>query len=84
MHRVRDHDLAHERLEHPGDLKRVAGALGDHPVIGQQALTEHTQLLGAALHAAGGASFSAFRNRDLTEVAMDVQTDEPHDASPFG
>jgi hypothetical protein len=52
VHRVRDHHLAHERFEHPCDLERVAGALEDHLVVGQQALTEHAQLLRGACDAA--------------------------------
>jgi hypothetical protein len=43
VHRVRDHDLAREWFEHAGDLERVAGALEDHLVVGEQALTENPQ-----------------------------------------
>ena len=34
-------DLADERLQHSGDLERVAGALKDHLVVGRETVTEH-------------------------------------------
>jgi hypothetical protein len=37
VHRVGDHDLAHERFEHPGDLKRV-------PVLSRITLSSGSRL----------------------------------------
>jgi hypothetical protein len=74
--RVGDQDRGDVRLEDPSDAQRVAGRLQCHAIIRSEAVREQLQLLGRAGDAARRANLAVFIDRDVAEVAMDVQADE--------
>jgi hypothetical protein len=73
---VGDEHAADVRLKEPGDAQRVAGRLKRDVVMAAQALREHSELLGRAGDAARRANRAVLIDRDVAEVAMDVQADE--------
>ena len=82
--RVAGTDHHHTRdvpLEDPGDLPRVAGHLQRDTVARRQALGEQLHGLARARHPAAGAAAGRIDDRDLTEIAVDVQPNRSH---PFG
>jgi hypothetical protein len=68
-------------LEQALYLERRSGRLERHLVVGRQASGEALELLGAGLDPPGRAQLGAVLDRDLAEVAVDVQGDRSHVAS---
>src|SRR4051794_32450325 len=66
------------RLEDPRDRPRVARHLQCHPVTNVKALAEQLQRLRARLDPASGPQPPVFDDRDLAEVAMDIQRYRSH------
>jgi hypothetical protein len=60
------------RLQDPGDRERVAGRLKHHAIARHEALGKELQSLGIALDPASRAGRASFRDRDLTEVAVNI------------
>ena len=74
----RDDDPLDPRLEDPRDRERVAGRLERDLVVGPQTVREDLELLGRGLDPAGEANVTVLADRDRAEVAVDVESDEPH------
>ena len=73
---VGDQDRPDVRLEDPSDAQGVAGRLERNVIIGAKALREQLQLLKRAGNTARRSDLAVLIDRDVAEVAMDVQTDE--------
>ena len=73
--RVGEHHPGDVRLDDPGDGQGVAGRLQDDLVLGPQAAGELLERLGRGGHPPGRAQPALLDDRDLAEVAVDVQTD---------
>lgn len=71
------------RLKDAGDLHRPAGRLEHYVVVAAEALGEQLEHLGLGLDPPGVTDHAALCDRDLAEVAMDIQRDCAH-ACPFG
>jgi hypothetical protein len=71
------------RLDDSRDRERIAGRLERDLVVGAEALREQLQRLGIRPHPRRGSDRAALSDRDLAEVAMNIQRDETHLAPPF-
>ena len=76
--RMHDQHLADVRLEDPRDLPRVAGHLEHHPIARAQALREQLQRLRRRLDPARRTDLARLHDRDLAEVAVNVQPNASH------
>jgi hypothetical protein len=79
--RMHDQHLADVRLEDPRDLPRVAGHLERHPIACAEALREQLQRRRRGLDPARRTDLARLHDRDLAEVAVDLQPDAPHPLS---
>jgi hypothetical protein len=77
-HRVRDHDPRHVLLEQARDREGVHGRLERDLVCRRQALREQAQRLGRRRDPPTCADGAALKDRHLTELPMDIETDRPH------
>ena len=66
------------RLQDPHDRERVAGRLEGDGVAGPEPAGERLDLGRCGADPAGGPHQSLLGDRDLAEVAMDVQADRTH------
>ena len=80
--RIRQHHPAHVRLEDPRDPERVAGRLQRNLIVTAEALREQLKRRRLSSHPSRQPHRASLRDRDLAEVAMHVQPDEPHRTSP--
>ena len=78
---MHDQHLADVRLEDPRDLPRVAGHLQHHPIARAEALRKQLQRRRRRLDPARRTDLARLDDRDLAEVAVDVQPDAPHPLS---
>src|SRR4051812_18863420 len=74
---MRQHHLGDMRREDPGDRQRVARGLQHHPVARRQARREQLEPVAARRDPTRRPRPAALADRDLAEVAMHVQPDEP-------
>ncbi|HYV02390.1 MAG TPA: hypothetical protein VEM93_08700, partial [Actinomycetota bacterium] len=81
-HGVGHHHPAHVGLEDPGDGQSSSRGLEDHLILPVQALGEHLQVLRRRAHPGTGPARVALHHGHLTEVLVDVESDEPHRALP--
>ena len=80
--RIREHHPAHVRLDDPRDPERVAGRLQRDLIVAAEALREQLKRRRLGLHPPRQPHLASLRDRDLAEVAMHVQPDEPHRTPP--
>ena len=66
------------RLDDPRDPERVACRLQRHLIVTAEAQRKQRQPRRLGLHPSGQAQLASLRDRDLAEVAIDVQPDEAH------
>ncbi|GGY16666.1 hypothetical protein GCM10010358_80390 [Streptomyces minutiscleroticus] len=83
LDRVGDHHPRDMRLEEHGHCARVSGCLQRHVVVRAQLCSELSQCFWPAPHPAPICDASVLDHRDLREIAVNVQSDEPpHHPSP--
>src|SRR5262245_21688985 len=70
------------RLDDPRNLERVAGRLERDLIVTAEALRQQLKRRRLALHPPRQPHLPSFCDRDLAEVAMDIQADEPHRTPP--
>ena len=80
--RVREHHPSHVRLDDPRDLERVPGRLQRNLIVDGEALREQRQCRWLGLHSSRQPHLARLCDRDLAEVAMHVQANEPHRTPP--
>ena len=76
--RMNDQHLADVRLQDPRDLPRVAGHLEHHPIACAEALREQLERRRRRLDPARRTDLARLGDRDLAEIAVDVQPNAPH------
>ena len=70
--------LGARTLEDPRDLSRVAAHLKRDPVIRAQTAGEQLEVLQCRLHPPDRSQLPGLHDRDLAELAMDIQPDRSH------
>jgi hypothetical protein len=65
-------------LDDAGDLPCVAGHLKRHPIVGPQAASEQLERRRGRLDPPRGGDLTALYERDLAEVAVNIQSDRSH------
>jgi hypothetical protein len=78
---MHDQHPADVRLEDPRDLPRVAGHLKHHLIACAETLREQLERRRRRLDPARRTDFARLDDRDLTEIAVDVQPNAPHPLS---
>ena len=79
--RMHDQHLADVRLQDPRDLPRVAGHLEHHPIACAEALREQLERRRRRLDPPRRTHLARLDDRDLAEIAVDVQPNAPHPLS---
>src|SRR6266540_3863355 len=78
-----EHHPAHLWLDDPRDPQRVAGRLQRDLIVDSETLRKQRQRRRLRLHPPRQPHLATLRDRDLAEVAMDVQTNEAHRSPPL-
>ena len=79
--RMHDQHPADVRLQDPRDLPRVAGHLKHHPIACAETLREQLERRRRRLDPARRTDLARLDDRDLAEIAVDVQPNAPHPLS---
>src|SRR5262249_54493232 len=73
----------HVWLDQPGDHQRIASCLHADHVCAPQRPAERDNLAPTSLHPRMAADPTALKDRNLTEIAVHIQTDRTHHSPPW-